>query len=226
MPLSISDKGAFLTGEALTKIAEATISSSGLHISTVDASCSIELLSSSEMQTLSTQTVKLTAIDEAPIFPIGIGGDPTRDFYYVSIAWNAGQLMRKKLSLPPKPFRIHLNAEHGQDDMDAPLLYTIPQGELSLDALDHIAFGHLQLGRLQQARELAEALCKRAPESEKGWTRLGDIALQQKAYKLAMLAFGRVLHLPSRRRCSVTSSGVCWSVLSTRNGDTCSRREK
>jgi atypical dual specificity phosphatase len=200
MPLSISDKGAFLTGEALTKIANATISSSSLRISVADASCSIELLSSSEMHTLSTQTVNLTTIDEASIFPIGIGGDPTRDFYYVSIAWNASQLMRKKFGLPPKPSRIYFNAEHGQDDMDTPLLYTIPQGELSLEALDHIAFSYLQLGRLRQARELAEALCKRAPESENGWTRLGDIALQQKAYKLAMLAFGRVLHLTIKEK--------------------------
>lgn len=200
MPLSISDKGAFLTSDALTKIAAATISSSSLRISTVDAECSIELISSSEMQTLPTQNVKLTAIDEASIYPIGIGGDPTRNFYYVSIAWNAGQLLRKKFGLPPKPSRIYLNTNHGQDDMDTPLLYTIPQDELSLDALDHIAFSHLQLGRLQQARELAEALCKRAPESEKGWTRLGDIALQQKAYKLAMLAFGRVLHLTPKEK--------------------------
>lgn len=200
MPLSISDTGTFLTGGALTKIAEATISSSSLRISTVDASCSIELLSSSEMQTLPTQSVTLTAIDEASIFPIGIGGDPTRDFYYVSIAWNAGQLMRKKFGLPPKPFRIYLNVDHGQDDMDTHLLYTIPQDELSLDALDHIAFSYLRLGRLQQARELAEALCKRAPESEKGWTRLGDIALQQKVYKLAMLAFGRVLHITIKEK--------------------------
>ena len=200
MPLSISDKGAFLTGQALTKIVEATISSSGLRISTVDASCSIELLSSSEMQSLATQSVKLTSIDEASIFPTGIGGDPTRDFYFVSIAWNAGQLVRKKLSLSPKPFRIHLTSEQGQDDIETPLLYTIPQDELSADVLDHIAFGYLQLGRLQQAQEMAEALCKRTPESEKGWTMLGDIALQQRAYKLAMLAFGRVLHLPIKEK--------------------------
>ena len=200
MPLSITDTGAFLTGDALNKIAEATISFSSLRISTVDASCSIELLSSSEMQTLPTQNVKPTAIDEASIFPIGIGGDPTRDFYYISIAWNAGQLMRKKYGLPPNPFRIYLNVDHGQDDMDTPLLYTIPQDELSLEALDHIAFSHLQLGGLQQAQELAEALCKRAPESEKGWTRLGDIALQQKAYKFAMLAFGRALHLTIKEK--------------------------
>ena len=200
MPLSISDKGSFLTGEALTKMVEATISSSGLHISTVDASCSIELLSSSEVQGLPTQRVKLTSIDEASIFPIGIGGDPTRDFYYVPIAWNVGQLMRKKLSLPPKPLCIHFTSVPGQDDIEAPLLYTIPVDELSPDALDHIAFGYLQLGRLQQAREMAEALCKRAPESEKGWTRLGDISLQQKAYKLAMLSFGRVLHIPIKEK--------------------------
>src|SRR5258706_9259809 len=97
MPLSISDTGSFLTGDALTKIAQATISSSSLRISTVDAPCSIELLSSSEMQTLPTKNVKLTTTDEASIFPIGIGGDPTRDFYYVSIAWNTGQLMRQKI---------------------------------------------------------------------------------------------------------------------------------
>ena len=200
MPLSISDKGAFLTGEALTKIVEAIISSSSLHIPTVDALCSIELLSSSEVQSLSTQRVKLTSIDEVFIFPIGIGGDLTRDFYYVSIAWNAGQLMRKKLSLPPKPLRIHFTSEYGQDNIETPLLYAIPEDELSSDALDHIAFGYLQLGRLQQAREMAEALCRRAPESEKGWTRLGDISLQQKAYKLAMLSFGRVLHIPIKER--------------------------
>ena len=84
--------------------------------------------------------------------------------------------------------------------MDTPLLYIIPQSELSLDALDHIAFSYLQLGRLGQARELAEALCQRAPESENGWTRLGDIALQQRAYKLAMLAFGRGLHLTIKEK--------------------------
>ena len=98
MPLSISDKGVFLTGEALTKIAKATISSISLRISIAGASCSIELLSSSEVHTLTTQTVNLTANDEASIFPIDIGGDPTRDFY-VSITWNAGQLMPKKLGL-------------------------------------------------------------------------------------------------------------------------------
>ena len=84
--------------------------------------------------------------------------------------------------------------------MDTPLLYSIPQSELSLDALDHIAFSYLQLGRLRQARKLADALCKRAPESENGWTRLGDIALQQRAYKLAMLASGRGLHLTIKER--------------------------
>jgi atypical dual specificity phosphatase len=200
MPLLVSDKGAFLTDEALTKIVEAVIASSSHHIATLDASCSIELLSSSEMQNLSTQPVKLMSIDETSIFPIGIGGDPTRDFYYVSVAWNAGQLMRKMLSLPPKPFRIHLTSKQGQDDIETPLLYTIPQDELSPDALDHIAFGYLQLGRLPQARDIAEALCRRVPESEKGWTRLGDIALQQKTYKFAMLAFGRVLHLPIKEK--------------------------
>jgi len=84
--------------------------------------------------------------------------------------------------------------------MDTPLLYSIPQSELSLDALDHIAFSYLQLGRLRQARKLADALCKRAPESENGWTRLGDIALRQRAYKLAMLAFGRGLHLTIKEK--------------------------
>jgi len=62
--------------------------------------------------------------------------------------------------------------------MDTPLLYTIPQSELSLDALDHITFSYLQLGRLGQAQELAEALCKRAPESENGWTRLAPKVLR------------------------------------------------
>jgi len=98
--------------------------------------------------------------------------------------------MRKELGLLPKLSRICFNTEHGQHDMDTPLLYTISQSELSLDALDHIAFSYLQLGSLGQARELAEALCKRAPESENGWARLGDIALQQRAYKLAMLVYG------------------------------------
>ena len=197
MPLSVSDKGAFLTSEALTKIVEATISASSLHISTVEAACSIELLSSSEMHNLSIQQVKPTSFDEALIFPIGIRGDPTRDFYYISIAWNAGQLVRRKFGLPPKPFRINLT---GHDDAETCLLYTIPHDKLSSDALAHIAFGYLQLGRPQQAREMAEALCIREPESEKGWTMLGDVALQQKACKLAMLAFGRVLHLPIKEK--------------------------
>ena len=113
MPLSISDKGAFLTGEAMTKIAKATISSSSLCISITDAPCSIELLSLSEVHTLTTQTINREGIDEASIFPIWYWRRPTRDFYYVSITWNAGQPMRKELGLLPKPFRIYSNAEHG-----------------------------------------------------------------------------------------------------------------
>jgi len=222
MPLSISEKGVFLTGQALTKISQATISSSGLHISTADASCSIQLISSSEMQTVPTQTVdvKLTAIDEASIFPIGIRGDPTRDVYYISIAWNAGQLMRKKLSLPPKPSRVTLNAEHAQDDIDTPLLYTIPQGELSLDALDHIAFRHLQLGRLQQARELTHE-SRRKDGRGLGTSLCSGRRTSSPCWRLAVS-----YTYPLRRRCSDTSSGVCWSVLSIRNGGTCSRRER
>jgi len=83
----------------------------------------------------------LTTIDEAPIFPIGIAGDPTRDFYHGSIAWGAGQLVRQKLRPLPNPFRIYFNAERGQHDMDTPLLYTIPHGELSLDVsiISHLA---------------------------------------------------------------------------------------
>jgi atypical dual specificity phosphatase len=157
----------------------------------------IPFISQLELETLSdAQKNALPKLDVSSLCPLGIAFNG-RNCYYLIFIWNAGYLFRKTAKLSSNPlFHSPLTdaSTNISPDVDH-LLHPIDIMKYDAQELDHLAFALLHSGRQDLALPSAIALCERVPDVEKGWLRLGDISMKMELYKLAMLAYGRVLHV-------------------------------
>ncbi|EMD32663.1 hypothetical protein CERSUDRAFT_126750 [Gelatoporia subvermispora B] len=131
--------------------------------------------------------------DTQHILALGLGGYPKSNVFFVVIVWAAGQVLRKRLGLPPKHFHITLSAAD-QHDVPKGLGALLPSEPVLPETpnpalLDHLALTLQLFGEYTRAGEVAAALCAAAPTSERGFLRLGDAARKAGTPKRAMLAF-------------------------------------
>ncbi|KAM5539342.1 hypothetical protein V8D89_006976 [Ganoderma adspersum] len=138
----------------------------------------------------------LNSIDTRHLHVLGVGGNPKIGVFFVVVIWAAGQTLRKRVGLKPKQFHITLSQhdDHNVDKGPDSLLYQGSSTDLPIhrnnpDLLDHLAFTFHLEGKYDRARATAMDLCKIAPTLERGFLRLGDAALKEWQYKLAMLAY-------------------------------------
>lgn len=156
----------------------------------------ISFLSKSELDGLSEgQRAALENLNMEHIYSLGA----TKDRSYLTI-WNPGYLFRKSLKLPSYPFfplfPLPLKPEHKTLPTLSNLKRPLDLNFFDCNMLDHLAFALLHAGDFDLTSQAATLLCDKSPLSEKGWLRLGDTAFKQGTYKRAMLAYGRMLHIP------------------------------
>jgi atypical dual specificity phosphatase len=159
----------------------------------------IPFISQLELDTLSdAQKTALSELDLASLHPLGIALDGGNCYYLIFI-WNAGYIFRKKAKLSSNPLfcSILTDASNTISPNIDELLHPLDVRKYDAQVLDHLAFALLHSGRLDLALQAAIALCEKTPEAEKGWLLLGDISFKMGLYKLAMLAYGNLLHLPT-----------------------------
>lgn len=193
-----------LTGQAIDDIARSvieldrvkdprcTLTFSPPYYVTVITKAELQSLSSDASSILS-DAVQPNEVDSRHVFSLGVGAKAKIGVYFVVIIWAAGQVLRKRLGLPPKQFHITLSASDDHDadkGVDSLLPGEFPEMP-SVDLLDHLAFTLHVEGRYEGARQFATQLCLISPHSERGYLRLGDAAFKQGLYKLSMLAFAR-----------------------------------
>jgi len=158
----------------------------------------VEFISQSELEKLSSaQKTAILELDLTHLYLLGVACDTGN--YYIVFIWNAGYLFRKKAKLSACPF-FHLpliGALNTSSPNIDQFLRRIDTKKQDAESLDHFAFALLHSGRLDLALQAAISLCEKAAETEKGWLRLGDIGFKMGSHKLAMLAYGRMLHLSS-----------------------------
>jgi len=137
-----------------------------------------------------------TRIDTKQIFSLGLGGDP-KSVCWVVIIWNAGNIFRKKYGLSSKQFHITLsnNDDHSLDKSLYSLRELFSIENLNLNIIDHLVLSYNLSDQYDQAFIYAREMCRRFPDSEKGWLRLADIARRNEQYKLAMLSYAQTLRL-------------------------------
>jgi atypical dual specificity phosphatase len=162
----------------------------------------IPFISQLELETLSeAQRTTLSELDLRSLYPIGIaykGGN----CYYLIFIWNAGYLFRKKAKLSSNTLFYSLLTDESNaicPNIDQ-LLRPLDIEKYDAQVLDHLSFALLHSGRLDLALQSAISLCEKTPETEKGWLRLGDISFKMESFKLAMLAYGRLLHVPTSQK--------------------------
>ncbi|EJD48931.1 hypothetical protein AURDEDRAFT_135858 [Auricularia subglabra TFB-10046 SS5] len=137
-----------------------------------------------------------SGLDVQHILPVGICG--REGSYWLLVVWNAGQLARKRLGLPPRAFYVQLSV---LDDVDvsqrgfASLLDGEFPSEPSLELLDHLSYAFSLEGNVTRAYDMARQACIRYSHSERGFLRLADAAFALEQWKVAMLAYGQTLSL-------------------------------
>ncbi|KAI0756125.1 ATP dependent DNA ligase [Daedaleopsis nitida] len=155
----------------------------------------ITILTKDEMRdvTIKDSLPPLDSIDTRHIHFAGVGCNLKRGVFFLVVIWAAGQSLRKRVGLKPKQFHLTLSErdDHAIDKGVDALLPGYPPASLSSDPdfLDHLAFTFHIEGRFDRACTVALKLCKVSPESQRGFLRLGDAALKEEQFKLAMLAF-------------------------------------
>ncbi|KAI0801412.1 hypothetical protein C8Q74DRAFT_1445067 [Fomes fomentarius] len=119
----------------------------------------------------------------------GVGGSVKAGVVLVGVIWC--QTLQKRVGRKPKSFHITLpehedyTADKGYDSILPD--YPVPPLSGNVDILYHLTFTiHIER-RFDHARMVALDLCKAAAESLRGFLRLGDAALKEERYKLAML---------------------------------------
>lgn len=156
----------------------------------------MHFVSKSELATLSDkQRKELLALDLSHLYPLGVARDVNT--YYMVFIWNTGYIFRKKAKLQAKPL-FHISSTTVSPNLVPrinQLLHPFDPRGYDIQVLDHLAFAFLHSGELDLALQTAVTLCERSSKDEKGWLRLGDISFKMEQYKLAMLAYGRLLHL-------------------------------
>jgi atypical dual specificity phosphatase len=169
----------------------------------------ITLITKDELRQLTTDSAdkidelyeNATRIDNKQIFSLGLGGDP-KGVCWVVIIWNAGNIFRKKYGLSFKQFHITLstNDDHSLDKSLYSLREIFSIENLNLNLIDHLILSYNLSEQYDQAFIYAREMCRRFPDSEKGWLRLADLARRNEQYKLAMLAYAQTIQLVDNQR--------------------------
>ena len=201
MELQITDHHVAVVGAAID--AFATIASQQTPI--VDlrgAPFILELISEAELHDLQRDrgpALKRACanIDLQHVLPLGVGGND--NVYHLVVIWNPGQLVRKRLGLPPRHFYIQLSTRDVDDLIfdrsPASLLPEQQPATHSIELLDHLIYTLIMHDDITTARRHAITACSQYPESEKGFLRLADLGFTGEEWKLAMLAYGQALSL-------------------------------
>ncbi|TYZ60083.1 hypothetical protein PybrP1_000664 [[Pythium] brassicae (nom. inval.)] len=179
----------------------------------------ITLVTKAELRTLSAAAVaEAAALSPTRVFPVGLGGAVPLGVYFIVCVWPRAQAFRKRHGLPLKVFHVSVSEQnnHEVDKSVTALLITEASWmeALSVDALEAVARQVLLEGESQQAHALRVAthLCaKFGAQTTRGWLRLGEAALRQHRYKLAMLSFAHAYDRVSRPE-SVESSATGGTV--------------
>jgi len=127
-------------------------------------------------------------------YPLGLSY--INEIVFIPVLWPGGQKLRSSLGLPLKDFHITLS-DKDCHDLDKSVTSILPGSfpyEPSFDLLDTLSNYHLLSKRLKEAHEIAITLCVDNQDSHRAWRRLGDSAFSLQLYKLAMLAYAKVLH--------------------------------
>ncbi len=189
-----------LANEVATTAGITTVPSSPYHIT---------LITKDELHQLTTDLAdkidelyeNATTIDSKHIYSLGLGGDP-KGVCWVVIIWNAGNIFRKKYGLSFKQFHITLsnNDDHSLDKSLYSSHELFSMENLNLNLIDHLVLSYNLSDQYDQALIYAREMCRRFPDSEKGWLRLADIARRNQQYKLAMLAYAQTIQLVDNQR--------------------------
>jgi len=207
---SIKRAGGFIGvfGPRIDNIANEVATAAGITI-VPSSPYHITLLTKDELRQLTTDSSNklddlyenATTIDTKQIFSLGLGGDP-KGVCWVVIIWNAGNIFRKKYGLSFKQFHITLsnNDNHSLDKSLSSSREIFSTENLNLNIIDHIVLSYNLSDQYDQAFIYAREMCRRFPDSEKGWLRLADIARRNEQYKLAMLAYAQTMRLIDGQR--------------------------
>ncbi|KAG8834761.1 hypothetical protein FRC17_007267 [Serendipita sp. 399] len=194
MPISIDANGVNIVGQRLTRIIhEYANSVPGLLLTEV----SMPFMSTAEVSQLSeAQRSALSQLDTEGIRAIGVARHI--DILYIIVIWNAGYLFRKQVKLPASSlFSIRLSNLVQEEQLSpqiSELLIPMEMERFDDDTLDHLSFAFLHSQILDMSLAAARVLTEKNA-SERAWLRLGDASFQLSQFKLAMLAYSRILVL-------------------------------
>lgn len=160
----------------------------------------LTLVTKSELRSLASplevvlEGLRKSMADDIPkVHYLGLGGasHAGETALFIVCIWAKGQQLRRLLGLPPKHFHVTLSAQDVHDvDKGLSSLFTADYDRItSPDLLDHLVFTLFAFQDYFRAKTFAVQLCNLHESSEKGFLRLGDVALKTEEYKLAMLAF-------------------------------------
>lgn len=127
------------------------------------------------------------------IYAAGLGGAPEQGQYHVVIIWTFGQLLRKRLGLPPRYFYIRLTEPISNSEIDRSFTSLLPGHPAPFhdpSFVDQLCMSLHLFGLHTDVMKHAETLIVASPSSPKGYIRLADAALKLEwLAKLAMLAY-------------------------------------
>lgn len=155
----------------------------------------VTIVTKAELRTLSNSAVtEARALSSSRVFPVGLGGVVSARVYFIVCVWPSAQAFRKRHGLPPRAFHVSVSEQNRHDvNKSVTALLSLDDASwmdvLGLDTLEAVA-QQLILDSQPLALTVATHVCATcATETILGWLHLGDAALQQHKYKLAMLSF-------------------------------------
>ncbi|KAG9056880.1 hypothetical protein FS842_009321 [Serendipita sp. 407] len=193
MEILTDASGVKIVGQRLTGIVYKCVETTqGIALSDIF----MPFMSTSEVSGLSdAQKSALLQLDTDGIHAIGVAQH--MEISYVMLVWNAGYLFRKHAKLPAHSlFTIPLSNSQQYDQIIpqvADLKLPLDLEKFDESTLDHLSFAFLHSQALDLSMDAAKALAERNPVSDKAWLRLGDASFQLSQFKLAMLAYSRIL---------------------------------
>jgi atypical dual specificity phosphatase len=185
------------------------------------------LITKEEMKSLSGEAKEAALQVSTRFFPIGLGkgsNKPNSNVFMMCV-WPKAQMFRLKHGLAMKYFHITISRENdhtivkGYDSLiDSALLIS----SLSMEANEALIRQLLLQKKNDLALIYATSLCENyGKETVRGWARLGEAAILNEKYKLAMLSYGhfycisehRAMKLLAIRKIIDCSSNTEWGRL-------------
>lgn len=156
----------------------------------------ITILATFEVRSLAARPPQKALDRLASALPISLGPGGKGEVAWVVILWRAAAAFRKDLGLPPKDFHITLTLLDNHEVAKGYATLFYPRSlHTTLEGLEQLAEACYAAQDYDKSFEMAEVACRTYPEAARAWYRLGEAALAMEMRKLAMLAYGRTLHL-------------------------------